>query len=490
LRPINIEAERWFVSGARLDLSILERAPCRIRVPDSSEMLKSLRPSIIRTLGGDCRLTAVLRGSALVMAIQVLGIALTYSMQVVIARCAGPFEFGVFAYAWTWMNVLFLVAAFGMNESALRLMPSYSARSEWPLLRGFVVCGPAVVFGLAGIAGLAAVGALLLLGHRVGEHYRLPLLLTFAATPLFGLLAFMQGVGRALGSVFAAFLPRFIGLPGFVILAVGGFAIAGKIADAVHIIAATVAAAGVLVLAQATLLLRALPAEAREAAAKTPVRDWLKLAMPFLFIAICFGLLTHCDLLMVGFFLSASDVAIYQAASRTAALVSFPLFALNALVAPMIARLHAENRLRDLERAVSIATRAVFWPSLVAALLAIAGGGYILGIFGPAFEAGHLALSILILGHIVNVGTGPVSYLMTMTGHQEPCAAVWATAVVGQFVLNLLLIPQIGIVGAATGTTLATCFVTISLTILVKRRLDVSAHALVTIRKSFAKARA
>jgi hypothetical protein len=133
LRPINIEAERWFVSGARLDLSILERAPCRIRVPDSSEMLKSLRPSIIRTLGGDCRLTAVLRGSALVMAIQVLGIALTYSMQVVIARCAGPFEFGVFAYAWTWMNVLFLVAAFGMNESALRLMPSYSARSEWPL---------------------------------------------------------------------------------------------------------------------------------------------------------------------------------------------------------------------------------------------------------------------------------------------------------------------------------------------------------------------
>ena len=322
LRPIDIiEAARpaLSVSGACFNLSIIERTPCRIRVPDWSEMLTSLRPLIIRMLGEDRRLTAVLRGSALVMATQVLGIALTYSMQVVIARCAGPFEFGVFAYAWTWMNVLFLVAAFGLNESALRVMPSYSARGQWPLLRGFVVRGPAMVFGLAGLGGLAAVGVLLLLGDRVGDHYRLPLLLTFAATPLFGLLAFMQGVGRALGGVLAAFLPRFIGLPGFVMLAVGGFAIAGRIPDAVQIIAATVAAAGVLVLAQATLLLRALPAEAKQAAAETPVHDWLKLAMPFLFIAVCFGLLTHCDLLMVGFFLSASDVAIYQAASRTAA---------------------------------------------------------------------------------------------------------------------------------------------------------------------------
>jgi O-antigen/teichoic acid export membrane protein len=450
-------------------------------------MLSSLRPLIIRMLGDD-RLALVLRGSALVMATQVLGIVLTYSMQVVVARCAGPFEFGVFAYAWTWMNVLFLVAAFGLNESALRLMPSYSARGQWPLLRGFVVRGDGLRPCRTG--GLVAVGVLLLLGDRVGEHYRLPLLLTFAATPLVGLLAFMQGVGRALGGVLAAFLPRFIGLPGFVMLAVGGFVIAGRVPDAVQIIAATVAAAGVLLLAQAMLLLRALPAEAKRAHAETPVHEWLKLAMPFLFIAVCFGLLTHCDLLMVGFFLSASDVAIYQAASRTAALVSFPLFALNALVAPMIARLHAENRLRELERSVSIATRVVFWPSLVAALLAIVGGGHILGIFGPAFQAGHLALSILILGHIVNVGTGPVSYLMTMTGHQDRCAAVWAATVAGQFVLNLLLIPQLGIVGAASGTTLATCFVTISLTILVKRRLNVSAHALVAICKSFAKARA
>jgi O-antigen/teichoic acid export membrane protein len=65
---------------------------------------------------------------------------------------------------------------------------------------------------------------------------------------------------------------------------------------------------------------------------------------------------------------------------------------------------------------------------------------------------------------------------------------VWAATVVAQFVLNLVLIPRLGIVGAAAGTTLATCFVTISLTILVKGRLNMSAHALVAIRETLAKA--
>jgi O-antigen/teichoic acid export membrane protein len=451
-------------------------------------MLKFLRPVLIRVLGDDRGLTALFRGSALVMATQVFGIGLAYAMQVVIARCAGPFQFGLFAYAWTWMNVIFLVAAFGLNESALRLIPSYSTRGQWSLLRGLVVRGPAMVLALGGIAGSIAVGILLLLGTRLGDHYRVPLLLTFAATPLFGLLAFFQGVGRALGGVLIAFLPRLIGLPGVVILAVGGFAIAGKIPDATEILVVTVAAAAVLVLIQATSLVRGLPAEAKRIVAVSPVREWLNLSLPFLFIAVCFGLLTHCDLLMVGLFLSASDVAIYQAASRTAALISFPLFAMNALVAPMIARLHAENRPRELERSVAITTQAVFWPSLIAALAAIAGGRFLLGIFGAAFQDGHLALTILVLGHVINVAAGPVSYLMTMTGNQGRCAIIWAATVSVQFVLNLVLIPQLGIVGAAAGTTLATCFVTISLTILVKRRLNISAHALVAMRETFAKA--
>jgi O-antigen/teichoic acid export membrane protein len=269
-----------------------------------------------------------------------------------------------------------------------------------------------------------------------------------------------------------------------VLLAVGGFAMLGRAPDAAHLVAATVAACGLLALIQGAALTLRLPAPARQVPAESPLRDWLRLSAPLLFIAVCYGLLTHCDLLMVGFFLSADEVAVYQAASRTAALISFPLLALSALIAPMIARLHAENRLQELQRVVTIATQVVFWPSVLAAVVAVAAGKLILGLFGAAFVTGQLALTILVLGQVITVGSGPVTYLMTMTGHQDRCAVVWAMTVAGQFAVNLLLIPHWGIAGAAIGTMLATCFLTISLTVQVQRRLNISAHALVPVRQT------
>jgi O-antigen/teichoic acid export membrane protein len=449
----------------------------------------ALQSRIGQLLGDRRHSGGLLRGSMLVMATQILGIGLAYAMQVAVARTAGVFEFGLFAYAWTWMNLIFLVAAFGLNEAALRLLPTYATHGEWSKVRGLVMHGPLIVLAAAGIAALAATITMELLGNRIGEHYRLPLLLTFAATPLIGLLAFLQGVGRALGGALLAFLPRTIGLPMLVLLAVTVMLATGVVPVATTLVAVTIAAAGALGLVQWLLLAcRALPSAACGIKAATPLRDWLRLALPCLFIAVCFGLLTHCDLLMVGFFLSAEDVAVYQAASRTAALISFPLFAMNALVAPLIARLHAERKMAELQRTVTLATQMVFWPSLLGALLAIGAGPWILAIFGPGFAVGHSVLAILVLGHLVNVAVGPVSYLMTMTGNQGGCAVVWAATVVVQLAASLYLIPHWGIIGAAIGTALATVVLGIALTVLVRRRLQISAHALAPVWRTLARA--
>ena len=455
----------------------------------TADVAQALLSGVRRLLGDHRHRGGLLRGSMLVMATQIAGIGLAYAMQVVVARTAGVFEFGLFAYAWTWMNLIFLVAAFGLNEAALRLIPTYATHGEWQQLRGLVTRGPLLVLAAAGIAALAATGALELLGDRVGEHYRLPLLLTFTAAPLIGLLAFLQGVGRALGGALLAFLPRTIGLPTLVLLAIAAMVVAGIVPVATALVAVTIVAAGALALLQWLVLVRrALPPQVCGVEAAVPLRSWLRLALPCLFIAVCFGLLTHCDLLMVGFFLSAEDVAVYQAASRTAALISFPLFAMNALVAPLIARLHAERKMAELQRTVTVATQMVFWPSLLGALLAVGGGQWILDIFGAGFVVGHPVLAILVLGHLVNVAVGPVSYLMTMTGNQGGCAVAWAATVIVQLAANMYLIPRWGIVGAALGTTLATVLLGIALTVLVRRRLRISAHALAPVWRTLARA--
>ncbi len=97
-------------------------------------------------------------------------------------------------------------------------------------------------------------------------------------------------------------------------------------------------------------------------------------------------------------------------------------------------------------------------------------------------------LAILVLGHLVNVAVGPVSYLMTMTGNQGGCAVVWAATVVVQLAASLYLIPHWGIVGAALSTALATIVLGIALTVLVRRRLEISADALAPVWRTLARA--
>ncbi len=111
-----------------------------------------LLSSARRLLGDQRHSRHLLRGSMLVMATQIAGIGLAYAMQVAVARTAGVFEFGLFAYAWTWMNLIFLVAAFGLNEAALRLLPTYASHGDWSKLRGPVTHGPLIVLAAAGIA--------------------------------------------------------------------------------------------------------------------------------------------------------------------------------------------------------------------------------------------------------------------------------------------------------------------------------------------------
>src|SRR5690606_6928861 len=65
----------------------------------------------------------------------------------------------------------------------------------------------------------------------------------------------------------------------------------------------------------------------------TEVRNWLSVSFPMLMIGGFYLLLTHTDILVLQQFHSPDAVAMYYAASKTIALVSFVYFAVSAAVA-------------------------------------------------------------------------------------------------------------------------------------------------------------
>ena len=142
--------------------------------------------------------------------------------------------------------------------------------------------------------------------------------------------------------------------------------------------------------------------------------------------------------------MSDADVGVFNAALRTSLLLGLFLISINSIVAPRFAALYQRDDLPGLERTARWSTMLLTGLSLPVCALFLVLPAWVMSWFGDEFvTAGKNVLLILTLGQIVNVMTGPVNYLLMMTGHEKdmrrvalvsflicgvsiwPCVALW-----------------------------------------------------------------
>ena len=78
------------------------------------------------------------RGTVLAFAINVLGIAMAFGAELVLARVLGSKTYGVYAYVLAWVNVLTLIATLGYQQGLLRFVGAYLALKERGLVRAVI----------------------------------------------------------------------------------------------------------------------------------------------------------------------------------------------------------------------------------------------------------------------------------------------------------------------------------------------------------------
>jgi O-antigen/teichoic acid export membrane protein len=155
------------------------------------------------------------------------------------------------------------------------------------------------------------------------------------------------------------------------------------------------------------------------------------------------------DVLLVGALRSTSEAGVYAAASRLAMVGGLVTEAVRIAIAPQISWLLARREHARVEGVYQVGTwwiMALCWPLYLT--LAIFGP-VVLRIFGSEFVAGGSALLILSLGMLFSLATGNVTVMLLMGGKSSWNLLNAAGAVVVNVGLNLLLVPRIGITGAA-----------------------------------------
>jgi O-antigen/teichoic acid export membrane protein len=101
----------------------------------------------------------------------------------------------------------------------------------------------------------------------------------------------------------------------------------------------------------------------------------------------------------------------------------------------------------------------------------LALGQPLLWLFGKEFITGYPVMFILALGFLAHASVGPVEFVLNMLGEQNRCAFVLFAAAGLNLVLNFILIPHFGLMGAAIATAGSSAMAALLMACIAKRYL-------------------
>jgi len=387
--------------------------------------------------------------------IRVFSAGLAFISQVLLARWMGAHEFGIYVYVSTWVMVIGGIADLGLASSAQRFIPQYSENGSWALLRGFLSNGRWLVFWIATAMAILGLAAIYTFRARLDDYTIVPLAIGCIILPVYGVMHVQDGIARSYNWPNIALLPPFVFRQLIVIALMGATFAIGITTDATTGITISAIAIWACAIGQMVLLNRRLSREVPAGNKSHDIPRWIAISIPMFVVDCIYMLLMYVDVLILKQYRSPDEIAVYYAAAKTIALVSFVYFAVAAASAHKFSEYFVAGDRARLASFVRDAIQWTFWPSLATTLLILALGWPLLWLFGERFVAGYELMFVLAIGILARAVIGPGERFLSMVGEQKACALAALVALAVNLVLCFALIPKYGAMGAAISTSIA-----------------------------------
>ena len=420
------------------------------------------------------------RGASTSFVLQCAGTALQYATNVVFARAMGVDDFGVFTYVTNWARIGGSLSHLGAASSTLRFVDEHSVNEEWPLVSGVIRASRWLPLLLG--SAIALIGSALVFAAQGRTTGSVAMVLALWLIPFASLIEVQQTLVRAYKLIFRAFFPWLVLQPILVIVAAGVAVVSGVHITAADAVLVTFASYAATVAVQAWWLRGAMPDAVRASKPAYALRSWGTVTAPIFVSNVVYIVFSRMDVVMVGILVGPKEAGIYAVAMRAGNLAQIGQTAMSATVAPRISQLYWSKREDELQHLVLTSVRWVFIPSLGLAVVMSLGARPILAVFGHAFIAGRWVLIWIVIGQLVSVSSGPVGWLMNLTGRQNVTAVVFGATAGVTIVGYLVLIPMYGMVGAAIANSAAIAARNVVLSQLAKRSLGYNVSVWAALR--------
>lgn len=238
-------------------------------------------------------------------------------------------------------------------------------------------------------------------------------------------------------------------LAGTVALLLTGAGLSGLIAGHLLAIAAAIAVGWVLLSRRLSWL-----HIGRGAGGTVSRSELLRYSLPLAFAGMIYMTVWQIDYFVIGFFLPSSAVAQYRVAFQLTANLVIAMAALAPIYKPLIAeRVNKPGQLAALYR--TAARWAIMLTLPLAITLGLAPGAYLALLFTPEYATAGTAVLILSVGYLANAAGGPEGMMLEGLGHTRLSLVNAIFLVLINGLLDVLLVPMLGITGAAVGSAVA-----------------------------------
>lgn len=398
-------------------------------------------------------LSRIASGSTLFFVGTFLGLGLNYIYAIVLARLLGPEQFGLYAIGLGCFNLLTVIALAGLDTAVLRFVPALQAQSDAAGIGRILRAALLLSSGL----GVLFAGALLLSSDTIANRF----LHNGAATNVLNIFALsipFMVVSTVSISALQAFREvrwrtsvKYLYEPAVKIAITLALIWAGwGLMSALVALPVALGLTAILAL----LPLRNLLWKGTDSfLSSVAYRDMLKYSLPLLGGLVFAGLATRSDVLFLGYWVPIDQVGIYSAAFQTAAVMAVVLGTLESIATPFLSESISRN---DQVQIRSLSTTVLRWTVMTTLPVCVGMAVFaneIMMLFGERFESGSVCLIILAIGQFANSATGCSNGMLLWAGRSK--LVMWNSFIVSvaQIALYVLLIPLLGIIGAAVAVS-------------------------------------
>jgi O-antigen/teichoic acid export membrane protein len=381
-----------------------------------------------------------------------VGKALRYTLNIVIANGLGASALGVFALGMVLLRAGSVFARLGLDNAAQKYIPVYITQDDDRALNGTTL----LCLGAPFLTGVVIAGGVFVLDDPIQTLTDVSLRpatkqfavgIPFFATMMVGIAltkglketkyqVYIRDIGQSVVAIVAVSIGAFvlddlmITINGYILSCMAGSALA------------------LYFLYHCDLLSIAVRP-------RVNFKRVFAFALPLTAAALIQYLLTWTDILMLSFFRTVTEVGWYQAAYQTSVLLLVVLQAINSIFPSVASDLRERGESKQLNRTFASVTKWITYVTSLGCVFVVIYADEILYLFDIDAPEARLVLMILCLGQAIAASTGPAGFLLMMCDHERLQLYNSIAVGISNVVLNVVLIGRFGVVGAGAATAIS-----------------------------------